>query len=201
MAHHQIADYAAIQGADAQGFENYGADGANTVGAIAQIDHSLSAVVQRPGILEAVLIDQQHVVKAAGYRRLVGTSDVDSRIAGVLEHGRPYTGHEVDPGGDHRDFEFVTPVNLPGGRYAYVTIYDHRTYDAHLNEMRGILGLIGLLALIGGGAVFYVVGGLRLIRDHRMVLRRATRDGLTDLPNQRAFQDEFSQAVASATTQ
>jgi diguanylate cyclase (GGDEF)-like protein len=31
-----------------------------------------------------------------------------------------------------------------------------------------------------------------------MVLQRATRDGLTDLPNQRAFQDEFPQAVASA---
>ena len=29
------------------------------------------------------------------------------------------------------------------------------------------------------------------MRDHRMVLRRATRDGLTDLPNMRAFQDEF----------
>jgi diguanylate cyclase (GGDEF)-like protein len=46
--------------------------------------------------------------------------------------------------------------------------------------------------------VFYLVGGRRLMRDHRMVLQRATRDGLTDLPNQRAFQDEFPQAVASA---
>ena len=36
------------------------------------------------------------------------------------------------------------------------------------------------------------------MRDHRMVLQRATRDGLTDLPNHRAFQDEFSRAVASA---
>ncbi len=37
-----------------------------------------------------------------------------------------------------------------------------------------------------------------LLRDHRRALQRATRDGLTDLPNQRAFQDEFPQAVASA---
>jgi len=36
------------------------------------------------------------------------------------------------------------------------------------------------------------------MRDHRMVVQRATRDGLTDLPNQRAFQDELPQAVASA---
>lgn len=199
LAHRQIAEYAAIQGADATGLESYGANGATNVGAVAQIDHSLSAVTQRPGILEALLIDRRHVIKAAGYRRLVGTRDADSRIAGALEHARPYAGHETDPRGDHRDFEFVTPVTLPGGRYAYITIYDHRTYDAQLNEMRRILGLIGLLALLGGGAIFYLVGGRRLMRDHRMVLRRATRDGLTDLPNQRAFQDEFSQAVASAT--
>jgi diguanylate cyclase (GGDEF)-like protein len=198
LAHRQIADYAAIQGADAKGFENYGADGANTAGTIAQIDHSLSAVVQRPGIREARLIDKRHVIKAAGYRRLVGTSDVDRAIAAALEHGRPYAGHEADPAGDHRDFEFVTPLSLPGGRYAYVVTYDHHTYDAQLNEVRGILGLVGLLALISGGVVFYVVGGRRLMRDHRMVLRRATRDGLTDLPNQRAFQEEFAQAVASA---
>jgi diguanylate cyclase (GGDEF)-like protein len=36
------------------------------------------------------------------------------------------------------------------------------------------------------------------MRAHRFALQRATRDGLTDLPNQRAFQDEFPQAVATA---
>jgi diguanylate cyclase (GGDEF)-like protein len=58
---------------------------------------------------------------------------------------------------------------------------------------------VQLLVLIGGSAVFYLIGGRRLMRDHRTVLRRATRDGLTDLPNQRAFQDEFPDAVAAAT--
>ena len=61
-----------------------------------------------------------------------------------------------------------------------------------------VLLLVGLLALFGGGAVFYLVGGRVLLRDHRRALQRATRDGLTDLPNQRAFQDELPQAVASA---
>ena len=90
------------------------------------------------------------------------------------------------------------PVNLPGGRYAYEVSYDHRTYDAQLHDMRMVLLLVGLLALFGGGGVFYVVGGRALLRDHRRALQRATRDGLTDLPNQRAFQDELPQAVASA---
>jgi diguanylate cyclase (GGDEF)-like protein len=58
--------------------------------------------------------------------------------------------------------------------------------------------LVGLLALLGGGGVFYLFGGRALLRSHRSALQRATRDGLTDLPNHRAFQDEFPQAVAAA---
>ncbi len=99
---------------------------------------------------------------------------------------------------DRENFEFVVPVYLPGGRYAYEVTYDHRTYDAQLHDMRMVLLLVGLLALFGGGGVFYVVGGRALLRDHRRALQRATRDGLTDLPNQRAFQDELPQAVAAA---
>jgi diguanylate cyclase (GGDEF)-like protein len=55
-----------------------------------------------------------------------------------------------------------------------------------------------LLTLFGGGGVFYLVGGRRLMRDHRVALERATRDGLTDLPNQRAFADELVREVEAA---
>ena len=102
------------------------------------------------------------------------------------------------PTKDRKNFEFVVPVELPGGRYAYEVIYGHRTYDAQLHDVRRVLLLVGLLALFGGGAVFYLVGGRVLLRDHRRRSQRATRDGLTDLPNQRAFQDELPQAVAAA---
>jgi diguanylate cyclase (GGDEF)-like protein len=139
------------------------------------------------------------VIRASSNDALVGTTDSDRAIDLALREGKQYAGRENDPSRDRRDFEFVAPVNLPGARYAYGVTYDHRAYDAQLNEVRTILGLIGLIALFGGSAVFYLVGGRRLMRDHRMVLRRATRDELTDLPNQRAFQDEFPQAVASAT--
>jgi diguanylate cyclase (GGDEF)-like protein len=139
------------------------------------------------------------VIRAAGNRALVGTTDADPRVVAALEHGTSYAGREADPARDRRDFEFVVPVNLSRGRYAYEVTYDHRTYDAQMNEVRRTIVLIALLALFGGGIVFYLIGGRRLIRDHRMVLRRTTRDGLTDLPNQRAFQDELPQAVASAT--
>ena len=138
------------------------------------------------------------MIVAAGEARLVGSEDADPRIDAALEHGRAYAGRESDGTKDRKNFEFVVPVNLSGGRYAYEVTYDHRTYDAQLHDMRMVLLLVGLLALFGGGAVFYVVGGRALMRDHRRALQRATRDGLTDLPNQRAFQDKLPQAVASS---
>jgi diguanylate cyclase (GGDEF)-like protein len=198
LAQRQITDYAAAQRADAKALEREGARATNTADGIADIDRLLEGVAERPGTREAFLIDKHHVIRAAGDDRVVGTADADPRIDAALEHGKSYAGREADPSRDHRDFEFVIPLDLPSGRYAYEVTYDHRTYDAQLNAVRRILALFGLLALIGGSAVFYLLGGRRLMRDHRMVLRRATRDGLTDLPNQRAFQEEFPQAVASA---
>ena len=126
------------------------------------------------------------------------TVDPDPRIDAALEHGRSFAGRDSGPHEDHRNFQFIAPVNLPGGRYAYEVTYDHRTYDAQVSEVRTILVLIRAARPCRWWRVFYLVGGRRLMRDHRMVLRRATRDGLTDLPNQRAFQDEFPHAVASA---
>jgi diguanylate cyclase (GGDEF)-like protein len=198
LADRQITDYAAAQRADAKAFERVSARATSPTDAILDIDRLLDGISQRPGTREAFLINQLHIVVAAGDHTRVNTGDVDPQIAAGLEHGRSYAGHESDRTKDRRDFEFVTPFNLRGVRYAYEVTYDHRTYDAQLNEVRTLIALIALFALIGGGGVFYLIGGRRLMRDHRTVLRRATRDGLTDLPNQRAFQDEFPQAVASA---
>jgi diguanylate cyclase (GGDEF)-like protein len=198
LAQRQVSGHAAAQRADARAFEFEGVRAASPAGAIGDVDRFIDAVARRPGTLETLLIDPHNVVAASSNDALVGTRDRGRKITQALREGRRYAGRESDPRSDRRDFEFVVPVELPGGRYAYEVTYDHRAYDAQLNEVRTILALIGLLALFGGSVVFYLVGGRRLMRDHRMVLRRATRDGLTDLPNQRAFQDEFPQAVASA---
>jgi len=198
LAHRQISDYAEGQRADAKAFEREGTRASSTADGIGDIERLLEGVEQRPGTLAVLLVDEQHVIRAAGDRSLVGRSYADPRIDAALEHGSSYAGREARRGKDSSDFEFIIPVNLPSGRYAYEVTYDHSAYDAQLGELRKILGLVALLTLIGGGAVFYLLGGRRLMRDHRTVLRRATRDGLTDLPNQRAFQDEFPEAVASA---
>jgi diguanylate cyclase (GGDEF)-like protein len=198
LEHRQTENYAAELRADAKGFEVDDLRAVSPAKTIRDIDQLLAAIARRPGTLEAALIDQRHVVRAAGEDRLIGTRYADPRIEAALEHGTSYAGREADPTKDRDNFEFVVPVILSDGRYAYEVIYAHRAYDAQLHDMRMVLVLVGLLALFGGGGVFYVVGGRALLRDHRRALQRATRDGLTDLPNQRAFQDEFPQAVASA---
>jgi len=200
LEHHQIESYAESQRADADGFEDIGAAARSPAEAIGEIDRLLDVIGHRPGTLEAVLIDQRHTIVAASVdgNRLIDTTDADPRIDAALTRGVPYAGREGDRSRDRKNFEFVVPVSLPGGRYAYEVTYDHRAYDAQLHDVRMVLLLVGLLALFGGGAVFYLLGGRALLRDHRRALERATRDGLTDLPNQRAFQDELPQAVAAA---
>jgi diguanylate cyclase (GGDEF)-like protein len=199
LAQRQIAAYASVQRSDANAFEKLAARAASPSQVIPDVDALLDSVAKRPGAREAILIDRQHVIRAALNDAQVGTRDSPSaRTRAALEHGTPYAGREHELGHDARNFEFIAPVNLPSGRYAYEVEYGHHVYDAQRQEVRTILALIGLFALIGGGALFYLVGGRRLMRDHRTVLRRATRDGLTDLPNQRAFHDDFPQAVASA---
>jgi diguanylate cyclase (GGDEF)-like protein len=194
----QIENYSATQRADANSLEAVGAAAASKADAIREIDEFIDVIAKRPGTLETSLINQQGVVVGAGHDVHVGKVDIDPRIKAALVSGREYAGPEANAMFDARDFEFVVPVNLSGKRYAYEVTYGHSTFDAQLNRVRRILFLVGLLTLLGGGGVFYLVGGRTLLRHHRLALQRATRDGLTDLPNQGAFQDEFPQAVANA---
>jgi diguanylate cyclase (GGDEF)-like protein len=113
-----------------------------------------------------------------------------------MERATP--GTRPTPHATPKDFEFVVPIQLRGSRYALEVDYDHRFLDANLASLRRTLVLVGLLALIVGALVFYLAGGRSLVRSHRYALVRAMRDGLTDLPNHRAFQEDFELAIASA---
>src|ERR1700730_1423956 len=159
LAQRQIDDYGAAQRADVKAFEAVAARASRPTEALEDIGVILDGVAKRPGTREAVLIDQHHAIVQALKDAQVGTTDSDRGIDAALEHGRSFAGRDSAPTADHRDFQFVAPVNLPSGRYAYEVTYDHRTYDAQVNDVRTILGLIGLGALIGGGGVFYLVGG------------------------------------------
>jgi diguanylate cyclase (GGDEF)-like protein len=201
LAQRQIDSYAAAVRADAASFERQDAEGrapSSAASTIRGIQRLLDAVAQQPGILSAHLVDSRHIVLAAADDAEIGETDTGADVRATLEQGSSFAGRETNPALDRRDFVFTAPVNLASGRYALDVSYRHRAFDAQVTHIRTILAVIALFALFGGCAVFYLAGGRRLMRDHRTVLRRATRDGLTDLPNQRAFHDDFPHAVASA---
>ena len=145
-----------------------------------------------------MLIDSKYAVIAADDERFIATVHRDARVADALR-GRPSAGREETAHLDGQDFEVVTPVDLPFGRFALEGSYDHQVFDAELGRVRRSMGLVALLGLLGGALVFYLVGGRGLMRSHRLALERATLDGLTDLPNQRAFNRDLDHAIAIAT--
>ena len=195
----QIADYARTQQADVKSFEAIGREFRDPKVAVREVAEVLNAIGKRPGTLEALLIDRGRVIRASGTdESAVGTRDSDERIDAAIDRGRRHAGHEADASKGTSNFEFVAPVELPGGRYAFEVSYDRQVLEGQLSDIRRTLTLLGVLALVIGSAVFYAVGGRALMRSHRAALQRATLDGLTDLPNQRAFHDELPQAVASA---
>ena len=167
--------------------------------AVDEIDEFMSAVHRRPGTIETLLIDDRGVVLASGGdASVIGSVEDDPRVHAAVRDGAEYAGHEVDAGQDARDLEFVIPVELQGRRYAYEVAIDQASLDGERRDARRGLLWIGALMLVLGGGAFYLAGGRSLLRSHRMALHRATRDGLTDLPNQRAFHQDLPTAIATA---
>jgi diguanylate cyclase (GGDEF)-like protein len=194
----QIANYSSALRGDVHRIEVVGARARTSALGMATIGRVLGAIATSPGVVQALLVDPRGIVVAGGSPQSgVDSRDLDPRIGATLRHGVVYEGPEARSGGA-KGFEFLTPVRLWNGRYALEIGYDHRFLDSNLASVRGVLLLTGLLALIVGALVFYLVGGRSLMRSHRIALQRGMRDGLTDLPNHRAFQEDLLRAVASA---
>jgi diguanylate cyclase (GGDEF)-like protein len=197
LERYQIDSYAMTQQADVKGFEDI-AEKSSPLVAARKIDLVLDTVGPRQGTLEALLISPNHIVAASADEKMNGRRDSDPGIAAALNSGTSYAGHESDPSRNPSDFEFVAPVKFPHARYALETSYDAAHFQAQLRGMRSILLLVMGLAVLGIATLFYLLGGRTLLRHHRLALQRATRDGLTDLPNHRAFEEELEQAAAAS---
>src|SRR3954468_5234131 len=193
-----LATYAAEHRADAETVLAAEVRAPTELDADRDIRQLLAAIAQRPGVAEASLVGPDGIVKASGDPTAVGGRDVDPRIAAALRRGQTYTGREADPRADARDFEFVMPGQLDDGRYAFEVTRDHALLDEQLRDVRRTAMLLVVVGLLGAAIVFYLVGGRALVRSHRIALRRASRDGLTDLPNQREFREDLDRELQSA---
>ena len=83
-----------------------------------------------------------------------------------------------------------------------VVFAEYRSSEAlasGVDSFRDGIGLFVLLSLLIALPLFYVLGGRSVGALYRSALQRARRDGLTDLDNHRAFQDELARAVGEST--
>jgi diguanylate cyclase (GGDEF)-like protein len=193
-----LETYAVEHRADAASFGRAQLHARTRAGQHREVTELLEAIALRPGVQDAVLIAPGNVIDAAGDPADVGRRDSDPRIDATLRHGRPFEGHEADAAADGRDFEFIAPVSLSDGRHAFEVTRDHTLLDTQVRAVRRTTLVLLAVGLLGAALVFYLVGGRALVRSHRIALRRASRDGLTDLPNQRAFHEDLEREVVSA---
>lgn len=158
------------------------------------VNRYLRSLAARPGIGDVSLVAPSRYVVAAPTVIGLGSKDAEPKVIEALRTGRQVSGepeNEEDAG-----FLFATPLDLPKGRYALVVRQSSDVLEDPLAELRRnfILLLLGGLAL--AVPAFYVLGGRSLGRLHRAAIDRATRDGLTDLGNHRAFHDELERAMS-----
>jgi hypothetical protein len=128
----EISHYAAMQRSDVRHFESIGRHSLTTAADLIKIDGVLDVLALRPDTLEVHVFDGDGVILASGDNCVVGARDTDPRIGMVIGSHEAYAGHKGDPKLDGHDFEFIAPLDLAAGGYAYEVTYDHSSVDAEL---------------------------------------------------------------------
>ena len=85
----QIAQYAAMQRSDVRIFEAIGRRSLTTDAALRKIAAVLKVLGQRPGTLEAQVLDGRSTIVASGDPKIIGTLDTDPRMGMAVAAGSP----------------------------------------------------------------------------------------------------------------
>jgi diguanylate cyclase (GGDEF)-like protein len=195
----QIDEAAALHRADAASLIHAVAPYKGRADWSREANEQLRALNRRDGALEAILVDRHFQIVAGADRAAIGRVDRTPRLSDAFRTGRAWVGHEADLRRNHSDFEFVELVTIHGTRYAFEITTDGDLFDAQLASVRKEMLIAGGFAFLGAAVLFWLAGGRRVLRMHRFALERATRDGLTDLANHRAFQEALRQAGEAAS--
>ena len=160
----------------------------------------ITTLARRPGVVAVRLLDRDERTIAASEPGLIGRRESSPALSAALTDGTAYAGAEQQEAhaAGHSVLEFIEPVTLGGRRFALEVDADAaalQRQQASVNaNTRWVFGLGAILAF----GLFYLLGGRALSRRHQSVLKRATRDPLTELGNHRAFQEELDRALSFA---
>lgn len=157
----------------------------------------LDVIAGRPG-LESVAVGDGHgdVVAAEGARGPTLAPGQRSALARAARQGA--SSARRWHGDEDAHFLYTVPLRLGGRRLALQVREDDTVLAQEVGGLRRGAVWILLGGLLLGAPLFYLLGGRRLIRAHRLVVDRSTRDALTGLGNHRAFQEELRRAAPTA---
>lgn len=190
----QVDEAAALHRADAASLIDAAGRYKSRARWLREANEQLQAINGRDGALGAILVDPRFRIAAAADGAAVGRVDRTPRLSDAFRTGRARVGHEAGLRQGHQDFEFVQPITIHGTRYVLEITSEGDVFENQLASIREKMLIAGGFAFLGAAVLFWLAGGRRVLRMHRFALERATRDGLTDLLNHRAFQDALRQA-------
>jgi diguanylate cyclase (GGDEF)-like protein len=193
-----IREHAAVHAADARSLELRAAAAQNNryERPLSEVTEVLAAIAERPDTQDVAVLDLDGSVLASPVAGQVGVVRTDPLLRKAARSRKPVEGEAA--GGGERN-AYITPMRLLGRRVLFSEYRSSDALKAGVASFRDSLGLFVLLSLLIALPLFYVLGGRSVGVLYRAALQRARRDGLTDLDNHRAFQDELSRAVGEAT--
>jgi diguanylate cyclase (GGDEF)-like protein/PAS domain S-box-containing protein len=155
----------------------------------------ITGVASRPDMQDVTLVDASGTVVIGSRAGQVGTHRSDPRLRLAATRDRSFTGVRSDDG---ETYSYIYPVELSGRRYALQIDRAASGLADDIAGFRADLGLFALLSLLVALPLFYVLGGRSVAVSYSSAIQRARRDGLTDLDNHRAFQDELERALGES---
>jgi diguanylate cyclase (GGDEF)-like protein len=198
IEHDLVREEAAVHAADTRALEQRAVDAAGDryTSPLSELTELLTAIAERPDTLDVVVTEKDGTVLASPLAGAVGTSRSDPLLRQVGRTGKAVAGARS---ADGRRTAYITRMPLLGRDVVFAEYRSSGALADGVASFRASLALFVLLSLLIALPLFYLLGGRSVGALYRSALQRARRDGLTDLDNHRAFQDELARAVGEAT--
>ena len=192
-----LREHAAVHAADTRTLTRQAAAAAGSEyeQPLSEVSELLSALAERPDTLDVVVVEKDGTVVASPIAGQVGTHRSDPLLRQVARTGVPVKGALSTDGSRHI---YIERMPLLGRNVVFAEYRASSALADSVSSFRTGLGLFVLLSLLIALPLFYVLGGRSVGALYRSALQRARRDGLTDLDNHRAFQDELARAVGAS---
>lgn len=179
--------------ADAGALETAYREGSDPADAMDDVLDLVDSMEDRRGVAAAKLLDANRKIVTAA-RDDVPELESDRGLKPSRDAGPTYADVETREVG--QGFQFVVPIHLGGKHFLLEVDEEGQVLHARISALRDEALVFSIVSLLVGMGLFYLLGGRTLARRHSLVVKRATRDSLTDLGNHRAFEDELARAVA-----